>query len=112
MDPEERHEMRENHRAEILLPTGKAAYCGNCCEPIEGEEANFNWHTYLLDSPITIQKTYCIPCIPEVIAYRYKMRNVGEITQDLPAVKKRNKVIMQKAWEKAYDELPGRVKHI
>ncbi len=106
MDPEERHEMKEYHRAEILLPTGKATYCGNCCEPIEGEEANFNWHTELMSTPIKIQKTYCLPCIPEVIAYRYKMRDVHEMTTELVA-----RVNAQRLHEQEYDKL-GKVTHI
>lgn len=83
MDQDERPIMNEQARAEILLPTGRAIYCENCHEPIKDEEANFNWHTTMVNSPIKIQKTYCIDCIPEVIAYRYKMRNVAEMTREI-----------------------------
>ena len=86
MDYDERHTMREQHRAEsaeLLLPTGRAIYCENCHEPIKDEEANFNWYTTLVNSPIKIQKTYCHACIGEVIAYRYKMRNVSQMTKEL-----------------------------
>ena len=86
MDYDERHTMREQHRAEsaeLLLPTGRAIYCENCHEPIKDEEANFNWYTTLVNSPIKIQKTYCHDCIGEVIQYRYKMRNVSQMTKEL-----------------------------
>jgi len=75
--------LKEQHRAEMLLPTGRAIYCENCHEPIKDEEANFNWHTEMAGSPIRIQKTYCYDCIEEVIQYRYKMRNVAEMTGGL-----------------------------
>ena len=83
MDIDEKFALNEQARAEILLPTGRVIYCENCHEPIKDEEANFNWYTTLVNSPIKIQKTYCLDCIPEVIAYRYMMRNVSEMTKEL-----------------------------
>ena len=108
MDSDEKHIMNEQARAEILLPTGKAIYCENCQEPIDGEEANFNYYTKLVNSPITIQKTYCIKCVPEVIAYRYKMRNVAEMTKELV------KAFERKLYNAAADKITPhrRVKHI
>ena len=115
MNTDEHFEMAENARresAELLLPTGKATYCGNCCEPIEGEEANFNYHTELCGSPIRIQKTYCVPCVPEVIQYRYKMRNVAEMTRELPGWEPYiRKSVYQKLHEQEFDK-QGKVKHI
>jgi len=84
MDLDERHEMREQARAELVFPTDRAIYCENCHEPIKNEMAFFHWHTIFMGSPARIIKTYCLDCIiPEVIAYRYKMRNVSEMTKEL-----------------------------
>ena len=47
--------------------------CDNCYEPLSHAE---------LEDPIIINHfIYCDRCTPEVIAYRHKMRKVGEMTK-------------------------------
>ena len=85
MDFDERSELNEQARAELLYPSaaGKVVYCQNCHEPIIGESANFNHHTIMDGMLLRVQQSYGTECIPEVIAYRYKMRNVSQMTKEL-----------------------------
>ena len=85
MNHDECFEMNEQARAEFLYPSaaGKVMYCQNCHEPIHGEQANFNHHIVEMELKLRVQQSYCIPCIPEVIAFRYKMRNVSQMTKEL-----------------------------
>ena len=85
MDHDERYTMNEQARAEFLYPSafGKVIYCQNCHEPIHDETAIFNDHIVVLELKMKIKQVYCIECISEVIAYRYKMRNVSQMTKEL-----------------------------
>lgn len=112
MDHDERFQINENARresAEILFPTGRAISCENCYKPMD-EEVILNWHTILCGSPMIIKLAFCPDCIPEVIGYRYRIRNVAEMTKELVAAV--DKANAQKVWEQEHDKLPGRVKHI
>ena len=70
------------------------------------ERVVLNWHTTLMGSPIVIEVEYCLPCIPEVIQYRTKIRSVADMTTDLVS-----KFNAQRAWEQECDK-SNRVKHI
>ena len=83
MDPDEKHIMREESRAEFAAPQFISHYCENCHTPIVGESAKFNQYLPHNEILTKIKRIYCKGCIPEVIAYRLHMRNVADMTKEL-----------------------------
>lgn len=110
MNTDERHEMREQHRAEILAPIERTIYCENCHDELGNDYARFNHYKFYGGVFVKVERVCCHKCIDEVVSYRYNMRKVAEMTKEL--VKRVDDANYQRVHMQEYDKLPGRVKHI
>lgn len=59
------------------------AECCNCYKEITGESWTLKKEIAIGDGVIITKKHVCLDCISEVIQYRYRLRNVAEMTGQL-----------------------------
>ena len=99
MNHDDKHDLREQARAEILTPQFISEYCNNCGVPLQGEIVKLN--DYLTRSNTKMERHYCMDCISEVINHRNKVRREENKTKDLYPI--RNVSVMTLALVKAFE---------